>query len=54
MKIVVFGASGGTGVKIVEQALSAGHMVTAFIRTPAKLGIQHQNLILFQGLVRHQ
>ena len=49
MKIIVFGASGGTGVKIVEQALSAGHMVTAFVRTPAKLGIQHQNLTLFQG-----
>ena len=49
MKIVVFGASGGTGSKIVEQALSAGHMVTAFVRTPSKLGIQHQNLTAFQG-----
>ena len=49
MKIVVFGASGGTGLKIVEQALSAGHIVTAFVRTPSKLGIQHQNLTAFQG-----
>lgn len=49
MKIVVFGASGGTGAKIVEQALDAGYIVTAFVRTPARLGIQHQNLTVFQG-----
>ena len=49
MKIVVFGASGGTGLKVVGQALNAGHSVTAFIRTPSKLMIQHSNLILFQS-----
>lgn len=49
MKIIVFGASGGTGIKIVEQALSAGHIVTAFVRTPSKLGIQNQNLTVAQG-----
>ena len=31
LKIVVFGASGRTGRNIVEQALSRGHEVTAFI-----------------------
>jgi putative NADH-flavin reductase len=49
MKIVVFGASGGTGRNIVEQALEAGHMVTAFVRTPEKLGVEHNNLTVFQG-----
>lgn len=49
MKIVVFGASGGTGNKIIEQALSAGHIVTAFVRSPSKLNMQHQNLTAFQG-----
>ncbi|RPI89651.1 MAG: NAD(P)-dependent oxidoreductase, partial [Chloroflexi bacterium] len=39
MKIVVFGASRGTGFKVVEQALEAGHSVTAFVRSPAKLPI---------------
>jgi putative NADH-flavin reductase len=34
-KLVVFGASGGTGRPIVEQALAAGHVVTAFVRDPA-------------------
>jgi len=49
MKIIVFGASGGTGMKVVEQALEARHIVTAFLRTPAKIAIQHPGLTLFQG-----
>ena len=49
MKIVVFGASGGMGIKVVGQALEAGHNVTAFLRTPSKIAIQHPNLTLFQG-----
>ncbi len=49
MKIVVFGASGGTGIKIVEQALAAGHRVTAFVRNPGKVNIQHPNLLFVQG-----
>ena len=49
MKIVVFGASGGTGLKVVEQALEAGHTVTAFVRTPSRISLQHPGLTLFQG-----
>lgn len=49
MKVIVFGASGGTGRHIVEQALEAGHKVTAFVRTPTKLEIKHANLNVFQG-----
>ena len=49
MKIVVFGASRGVGRKIVEQALQAGHTVTAFVRTPSHFISQHPNLIIFQG-----
>jgi putative NADH-flavin reductase len=49
MKIVLFGASGGTGLKVLEQALAAGHTVTAFVRSPHKLTLQHVNLTLFQG-----
>lgn len=49
MKIVVFGASGGTGHHIVEQALEAGYGVTAFVRSPGKLGVEHPNLTVFQG-----
>src|SRR5574342_439878 len=49
MKMVVFGASGRMGIKVVEQALEAGHIVTAFLRTPSKVTIQHPNLTLLQG-----
>jgi putative NADH-flavin reductase len=34
MKIIVFGATGGTGKLIVTQALAKGHTVTAFARNP--------------------
>jgi uncharacterized protein YbjT (DUF2867 family) len=37
MKIVVFGASGGTGRATVERALAAGHHVTAVVRRPDAL-----------------
>jgi putative NADH-flavin reductase len=34
MKIVVFGASGGTGRELVRQGLAQGHEVTVFVRNP--------------------
>ena len=49
MKIIVFGASGGTGLEIVKQALEAGYSVTAFVRNPVKLDITHPDLRLFRG-----
>ncbi|GAA3581656.1 SDR family oxidoreductase [Kribbella ginsengisoli] len=36
-KVTVFGAGGGTGRQIVEEARSAGHEVTAAVRDPAKV-----------------
>jgi putative NADH-flavin reductase len=37
MRLTVFGASGGTGRRLVEQALGAGHHVTAVTRRPERL-----------------
>lgn len=37
MKLLVFGATGGTGQAVVSQALEQGHAVTAFVRNPAAL-----------------
>jgi putative NADH-flavin reductase len=49
MKIAIFGGSGRTGQHIVEQALQAGHKVQALVRTPSKVQIKHDNLMLIQG-----
>ena len=37
MKLTVFAATGGTGRQLLDQALAAGHDVTAVVRNPAKL-----------------
>jgi putative NADH-flavin reductase len=37
MRILIFGATGGTGRELVRQALERGHTVTAFARDPAAL-----------------
>jgi putative NADH-flavin reductase len=39
MKLTIFGASGATGTSLVQQALAAGHEVTAVVRDPARLTI---------------
>jgi putative NADH-flavin reductase len=39
VKLTIFGATGGTGICITEQALSAGHEVTVVVRDPARLSI---------------
>ncbi|MGE7603064.1 NAD(P)-dependent oxidoreductase [Peribacillus sp. NPDC097675] len=49
MNIIVFGASGKTGKLVVEQALNLQHKVTAFVRNPTKLQINHPNLQIIQG-----
>jgi putative NADH-flavin reductase len=48
MKIIVFGATGGTGKLILTQALSKGHSVTAFVRNPEGLP-QDPHLRVVQG-----
>jgi uncharacterized protein YbjT (DUF2867 family) len=41
MNVLVFGASGGTGRDVVQQALAHGHSLTAFVRAPAQFDINH-------------
>lgn len=52
MRIVIFGASGRTGKPLVGQALAAGHEVTAFVRDPSKLGMNHERLTVAKGDVK--
>jgi putative NADH-flavin reductase len=37
MKLLVLGATGGTGIEMVRQALERGHSVSALVRSPGKL-----------------
>jgi putative NADH-flavin reductase len=48
-KIAVFGATGGTGRQIVEQALAQGMQVTALVRDPSKLPIQNALFKVVKG-----
>jgi putative NADH-flavin reductase len=38
MKLTIFAATGGIGRALVDQALAAGHEVTAVVRDPSRLG----------------
>ncbi|OEV03445.1 NAD(P)-dependent oxidoreductase [Streptomyces oceani] len=46
MRLTVLGASGGTGQQLVRQALEHGHQVTAVLRDPARLPLEHEQLTL--------
>ena len=49
MKIIVFGATGGVGQHVIKQALDKGIQVTAFVRTPSKIQLAHEQLQIVQG-----
>jgi len=48
-RILVIGATGGTGRQLVAQALARGYSVTAFVRDPARLGVDHPALTVVEG-----
>ena len=54
MKLIIFGATGGTGRQCVDQALAQGHQVTAFVRQSAALTVQHPDLTIIQGDITDQ
>ena len=49
MKVIVFGATGSIGKIAVGKLLEEGHEVTAFARSPEKIGFSHNKLTLFKG-----
>lgn len=49
MKVLVVGATGGTGRAVVAQLLAAGHAVTAFSRRENRLGIVSDRLHTLAG-----
>lgn len=49
MKLIVFGATGSTGLETVKQALDQGYEVTAFVRDPSKMTMGNDHLQLVTG-----
>lgn len=49
MRVIVFGATGGVGRLVVEQALGAGHIVTAVVRDPTTYTFRHALLTVVRG-----
>ena len=49
MNLVILGATGATGSLVLQQALDAGHHVTALVRSPQKLTTKHANLRVITG-----
>jgi putative NADH-flavin reductase len=53
MRIALFGATGGTGMQVLEQALAAGHSIQALARDSGKLE-PREGLTVVQGDVLDQ
>jgi putative NADH-flavin reductase len=51
LKVLVIGATGGTGRQLVTQALERGYEVAALVRHPTALNLQHQRLRVVRGNV---
>lgn len=49
MKLFVIGATGRTGREVVQQALTRGHQVTAFVRSPEGVGAESERLTVVKG-----
>ncbi len=51
MKIAVLGGTGRTGLHVVQKALAAGYEVVALVRSPEKMTIQDDKLVVIEGEV---
>jgi len=51
MKLLVIGGTGKTGLEIIKQGLSQGHVITAIVRDPSKVKFSHTNLKILKGNV---
>jgi uncharacterized protein YbjT (DUF2867 family) len=49
VRVLIVGATGGTGRRLVTQALDRGYAVTALVRNRSKLEVDHPRLTVVQG-----
>ena len=46
LRLFILGATGGTGRALVDQSRERGHVVTAFVRSPQRLGAPRDGVIV--------
>ena len=49
IRLLIIGATGGTGLQVTSQAVEGGHRVTASVRSPQKLGSLRQRVVVREG-----
>jgi uncharacterized protein YbjT (DUF2867 family) len=49
VRLTIFGATGGTGRRLLERAIAEGHEVTAFVRNPSRMTARHERLEVVVG-----
>ncbi len=49
LKLVVLGATGATGLEVARQAIARGHSITAFVRSPDRLGTLKDRVTVKKG-----
>lgn len=54
MKIVIFGATGRAGKRVLQQAIQRGYEVTVFVRSPDRLGDARSKVKIVQGDILNQ
>jgi putative NADH-flavin reductase len=53
MRLFILGATGKTGIELVDLALARGHSVTAFVRSPQKVTRRDERLSVIKGDPHH-
>jgi putative NADH-flavin reductase len=51
MNILIIGGTGKTGKELIKQGLEKGYSITALVRNPAKIKMNHPNLSIKKGNV---
>lgn len=49
MRLTIFGATGGTGQRLLERTIAEGHEVTAFVRNTSRMKARHERLEVVVG-----
>ena len=49
MRLTIFGATGGTGQRLLERTIAEGHEVTVFVRNTSRMKARHERLEVVVG-----